>query len=453
MINNEDENNQDFFDEVEQDETPLEIPAEKRKIYFKTPQKQIKHLYADYKRGDLDVRPTFQRKYVWDVKKASRLVESILLGVPIPIVYTSELESGVEIVIDGQQRLMSLFSFMDGIFPKTSKTFKLHGLDVLKELNGLSFKELEKNVQKTIENYPMPFIIITKDSDSDVKFEIFERLNTGSVKLNDQELRNCVYRGKYNDLLTELADSPDFQFILNFPKLKDRMLDRELILRFFAFFHNTYLNYKAPMKQFLNKEMEKYNNISDKDINELKNIFKKTVDLTKSVFGDKSFRRFMAGTKKDPNGIWEVRKINKGVFDIVMWGFSQYDKNQIIPIADHIREELMWLMTHDEDFIDSTRVSTDKFENVQYRFDIWRESLKKLVGYPKTEPRNFSWGLKKQLYDTSPLCVICNQKIMVLDDSEIDHIEFYWRGGKTIPSNARLVHRFCNRQRGGKNQS
>ena len=107
-------------------------------------------------------------------------------------------------------------------------------------------------------------------------------------------------------------------------------------------------------------------------------------------------------------------------------------------------------MSHDQRFIESIRVSTDKYENVQYRFDKWRESLKNIVGYPHKEPRTFSWSLKKQLYENDPICAICNQKIQILDDAEIDHIEFYWRGGKTIPSNARLVHRFCNRHRGGR---
>ena len=440
----------ELFDEEEPDETPLEIPAERRKIYFKTPTKQIKHVYTDYKRGDLDVRPAFQRGFVWDIKKASRLIESILLGVPIPVIYTAEIEDGTEIVIDGQQRLLSIFSFLDGTFPKNNKPFKLKGLGVLKELNNKTFKELDKPIQKVIENYSLPFIIITKDSDSDVKFEIFERLNTGSVKLNDQELRNCIYRGKYNDLLKELSEDDIYQQILNSPKLKDRMLDRELILRFFAFYHNTHLKYKPPMKQFLNKDMEKFRNLSDDEARELRAVFRKTVDLVRTVFGDKAFRRFIPGDDKDPNGYWETRKLNKGLFDVIMWSFSNYEKHQIVPHADAIREELLWLMTHDQRFIDSIRVSTDSLENTQYRFDTWRESLKNIVGYPSSEPRTFKWEYKKQLYDTNPVCAICDQKIQTIDDAEVDHIDFYWRGGKTIPSNARLVHRFCNRKRGGR---
>lgn len=279
---------------------------------------------------------------------------------------------------------------------------------------------------------------------------IFERLNTGSVKLNDQELRNCIFRGNLNDLLKELSDNNDYQLILNSSRMKDRMVDQELIIRFFAFHEYTYLKYKAPMKQFLNKYAEKHRALSEKELSNLKNIFKKSVDLAKSTFGEKAFRRFTTGDKKDPNGYFETRKLNKGLFDIVMWGFSEYEKNQVMPHIDSIREELVWLMTNDESFIDTIRVSTDKYENIQYRFDTWRDSLKKILGYPKTEPRNFSQALKKKLFDNNSECKICHQNISLIDDAEVDHIEFYWRGGKTIPTNARLVHRYCNRKRGGR---
>jgi len=95
---------------------------------------------------------------------------------------------------------------------------------------------------------------------------------------------------------------------------------------------------------------------------------------------------------------------------VIMWSFSNYEKRQIVPHADAIREELLWLMTHDQRFIDSIRVSTDSLENTQYRFDTWRESLKNIVGYPSLEPRAFKWEYKKQLYDTNQVCAICGQR-------------------------------------------
>ena len=399
-------------------------------------------MFRKFQRGDLILDPEFQRRYVWDNKKASLLIESILLEVPIPVIYLAEEEDGKFTVIDGQQRLRSFFRFLNN-------EFKLRGLSVLSELNGKYFKDLDKEKQRKIEDATLRVIEIRKESHSDVKFEIFERLNVGAVKLNDQELRNCIYRGKYNDLIKELAEDRDFLFLLGLKEPHKRMYDRELVLHFLAFYNQTYLKYKPPMKQFLNREMENNRNISEEKIKELRRAFKETVSMVKSVFGDKAFRRFIPGDEKDPNGRWEIRKINIGLFEIIMFGFSRYAKNQIIPLSDVIREELLHMMTSDKEFVESISGSgTTSIAKVTTRFKKWLDALERIVGTPKTEPRTFSWELKKQLYEQNPTCAICGNRIMLIDDATIDHVEHYWRGGKTIPSNARLVHRYCNLKRG-----
>ena len=443
-------NTENYFDELpNNEESPIYISNTKRKnIHFLTPTRKIKDIYHSYKSNELDPRPPFQRGYVWDKKKASRLIESILLNVPVPPIYTSQEDDLTEIVIDGQQRLLSLFSFVDEKFPDDESKFKLTGLQVLNELNNKAFKELDKTIQRAFEGYGLQTIIITKDSDIDVKFEIFGRLNTGSVKLNDQELRNCIYRGNYNDFIKELSKDEDFQYILNSPALRERMLDGELILRFFAFYNKTYLNYKPSMKHFLNNEIHSNRDLIPKKMEELRIIFKKSVELTKTVFGERAFKRFMAGFSIDYNGKWESNKVNRGLFDVLMFGFTRYEKSQIIPVADSIREELMWLLSNNYEFINSVSgSSTDKKDSIELKFHISLESLKKIVGTNKVEPRSFSFSLKEQLYRTDNTCSICNQKIQTIDDSEIDHIDFYWEGGKTIEKNARLTHRYCNRAR------
>jgi hypothetical protein len=324
---------------------------------------------------------------------------------------------------------------------------RLSGLTILTELNGKRFKDLPKSFQDKFENATIRIIEIRKESDPDVKFEIFERLNTGAVQLNAQELRNCIYRGKYNELLKELSEEKDFQFLLGLKEPHNRMQDRELILRFFAFYHNTYLKYTPPMKRFLNKEMEKYRNLNDTEENRLRNVFRKSVRLSKTVFGEKAFHRFVPGSNEDPNGYYE-KKMNKGLFDIIMFGFTMYDENQIVPNSDSIREELLWMMAHDEDFINAISGSgTDSKDKTLTRFDKWLSALKEIVGTPKTEPRTFSLQYKKQLWESNPTCAICGQKIHIVDDAEVDHVKEYWRGGKTISSNARLTHRYCNRSR------
>jgi len=443
-------NNEDYDidEEIEDGEFPS---SPERVIHFDNLSRKIKDLHSDFISGDLDPRPGFQRGYVWDKTKASRLIESILLKVPIPPIYTAQDDDDTEVVIDGQQRLLSIFSFIDGKLPGDKKKFTLSGLKVKKDLNWYSFKDLEKSEQKTILNYSLPLITITKESDKNIRFEIFERLNTGSQPLNHQEIRNCIYRGKYNDFINKLCENDDFQFILNSESLHKRMKDVELILRFFTFQNQTYLNYKPSMKQFLNHEMESNLNMDIMKKKDAEKKFKNSVSLIKSVFGDMAFRRFVKGSKDEPNGHYEERRVNNGLYDILMFGFSQYEKSQIMKKKDIIKEELFNLMTHDNDFINSIAHQTDKKENVQIKFEKWLQCLRDIIGYSGKEPRAFSYELKQKLFKKNPICAYgkCKQEIVSINDAEVDHIEHYWRGGKTIPSNARLLHRYCNRKRGG----
>ena len=418
-----------------------DLPLLKRIIRTQASDPTIKHLCDRINKGRLITQADFQRQYVWknDAKLKSRLIESVFLEVPIPTIYTAEEEDGSEVVIDGQQRLMTFSNFLNN-------EFKLTGLEVCKELNHKSFKtlgDIDPTYQEKIENYPLRVIKILKDSDFTVRFDIFERLNRGSVKLNDQELRNCIYRGPFNDFIKTVAKDTDFQILIG-SKEQIRMQDAELVLRFITFYDRTYLKFKSPMKGFLTNFMSDYRNIDSSKVNEFKKVFRQAVNLVKTVFGEKAF--YLYSNKDSSSGKYE-NVINKGLFDVLMNGFTRYDQHQVMPHKDAIKEELFWLMTDDK-FLDViTGAGTDSTKKLEKKFDIWLNSLKTILGYPKSETRLFSWEFKKGLWGKNPVCSICKQKIEQLDDSEVDHIEFYWRGGNTIPENARLSHRFCNRSR------
>jgi 5-methylcytosine-specific restriction endonuclease McrA len=440
--------------EDQEDDSPLDVPSERRKLFIEKADRSVFELHRRFQHGDLILQPSFQRYSVWDSKKNSKLVESILLDVPIPVIYLAENSQGKFDVIDGQQRLNALFTFLNGGQLHGVRgyqwTGKLSGLTVLVELNGKLFKDLEKPLQLKFENGVIRVIEFKKESDEDVRFEVFERLNTGSVKLNDQELRNCVYRGPLNDLIKELAENPEFLKMLGREEPHPRMKDRELVLRFLALNESTHLKYTGKMKVFLNRYMERNRNISSKDQVMLRDAFHHSVALSYSVFGQEAFRRFVMGNDQNHDGEWETRKINNGLYDIVMCGWSYYAAPQIQRNSDSIREELVHLMTEDVDFIHSIEVSTDTKENIQMRFEKWLASLKAICGRPVDEPRAFTLAFKRKLWDADQTCMICGQRIHEIDDAHVDHIEHYWRGGMTIPDNARLTHRYCNLARGGR---
>jgi hypothetical protein len=437
----------EFEEPLEDELDSVETAPAKRKIYTDKGDPEIESLYGKHKRGKLVLQPDFQRHFVWDAGKSSRLVESALLDIPLPMIYLSEEDDSKEYVIDGQQRLTSFFSFIDGKHPD-GKDFKLTGLKVFDELNKKTFKELPEDQQDKIRYCTIRSITFKKESDKNIKFEIFERLNTGSVSLNDQELRNCIYRGTYNKLLNRLSQDKDFMMLIGLKGPDKRMKDVELVLRFAAFYHATYLNYKPPMKTFLNNDMERWQEISEKDALEIENAFKNTVAIIKSLFVDKeairAFKRFYRGDEKNPNGRWEPKKFNASVYDIMMYSFAGADKNKVYQNLDSIREALIDLMTSDQEFIDAIELSTSSLQAVTKRFDKWRLTLQDIIGIGGKEPRCFSYQLKEDLFNKDQTCAICDQKIQHIDDAAVDHIEQYWRGGQTIPENARLAHRYCN---------
>lgn len=435
-----------FFDEeFEEMESEL-LTNDSTKIYADQSDPEIDGLYNRWERGKLDVQPDFQRYFVWDIIKSSRLIESALLDIPLPVIYLTEELDGKIYVIDGQQRLTAFFSFLKGYFPD-NKNFKLSGLKVLKEYQGKSFKELPEDIQDKIRYCQIRTITFKKESDPNLKFEIFERLNTGSVPLNTQEIRNCIYRGKYNDLIRELAKDPDFLSLLGLKSSDQRMKDVELVLRFAAFYHSTYINYKAPMKTFFNNEMVRFQNISEYDSELLKSAFKNAVSIIKSLLGDKAFKRYYKGTDKNPDGYWEKNRFNTSLYDILMDSFARVDKNIAYANLERIKEAYITLLTTDDEFIDAIEKGTSQERRVILRFEKWRYLLSEITKDTKKLPRCFSYELKEQLYNASPICTICKNRILNIDDAAIDHIEQYWLGGQTIPENARLTHRYCNASR------
>ena len=427
---------------LEEEVAYIDVDSNKRKIFTAASDPEIESLYNKYKRGKLVVQPDFQRHYVWDSKKASRLIESALLGIPLPVIYLAEENDGKEYVIDGQQRLTSFFSYIDSAFPNGRK-FKLNGLQVFSELNGKLFKEIDEIYQDKIRYCELRAITFRKESDSELRFEIFERLNTGAVSLNDQELRNCIYRGAYNDLLKELADYSEFRELLGLKDEEPRMKDKELVLRFASFFHQTYLNYKPPVRSFLNKDMEIFRNISETDKKELEKAFKNSVMIIKSLLGDKAFKRFYPGDDVNKDGSWEQKQFNASLYDVLMYSFAKQDINTVFQNLDAIREGYIELFS-DPAFVDAILISTSSKEKVVTRFDKMRLMLQDIIGINRKEERCFTYALKQDLFNSNPRCAICGNKISDIDDAAVDHVKQYWTGGATIPENARLAHRYCN---------
>lgn len=364
------------------DENDLTAIEGLRRLVTEPRDLSIRELYTQEQEGDLHLQPEFQRFYVFDDAKASRLVESVLMSVPLPLIYLSEEQDAKFSVIDGQQRLTSFFRFL-------RNEFRLKNLTILNEFNGSYFRDLPDDTQRTIRNSSIRCIIVKRESDPDIKFEIFERLNTGSVKLNDQELRNCIYHGRFNRLLRDLASDHDWLQLLGRTQIDNRMTDREMILRFFAMYLDTN-QYKPPMKRFLNSVM-KERRITDQQAEKLRDLFRKTISMVYSVFGDKAFKRYDPGHVDRVNGSWSGdNRINMALFDTIMVSFARYEQRDIIPYADSVREALVDLMATNRDFVDAITLGTSERHRLLTRLDIWNNRLREVLNNPQAEARLFT---------------------------------------------------------------
>lgn len=308
----------------------------------------------------LSERPRFQRRYVWGDVLASRLIESILLNVPIPACYLSQNEEYELDVIDGQQRLYSIFRFVENQFP-------LSGLEVISELNGKRFFELPNKFQRQLKTHTLRCVLVTNESHPEIKFDVFERLNTNTVPLNSQELRNCIYRGSLNNLLGQLSEDPDWLGILG-RKIPDiRLRDEEVILRFFAFHIDGLDSYKTPQKHWLNEAAKAGMRYSDAKIGELSIAWKRTIN-TSLVWFDRTecFRR--------PGS----RAINKALFDLVCSSAKRVAPQAAANIAAEFRDLYADLLNDDE-FQDLISRAVDHTSRTRRRFEIWNNRFEQLI--------------------------------------------------------------------------
>jgi hypothetical protein len=165
------------------------------------------------------------------------------------------------------------------------------------------------------------------------------------------------------------------------------------------------------MRDFLNKEAERYRNISENDAQELRSAFKNACQVARSMLGTNAFKRFYRGTTENACGYWEPKKFNASLYDVLMYTFGKEDKNTLYQHLDSIREALIYLMTENSEFIDAIELSTSSIQAVTKRCDIWRLAMQDIVGIAKKDPRCFSRELKDKLFKSSQTCAICKGRI------------------------------------------
>lgn len=311
--------------------------------------------------GEIDLQPEFQRASgVWSEVKKSRLIESILLGLPLPSFYFSEdITSNKLIIIDGLQRLCSLKEFC------IDKTLVLRDLQFLTDLNGLSYDKLDRTQIRRLKSLKVTINTLRKRTPTSVKYVIFQRVNTAGEPLNKQEVRNALYLGKATMLLKNMATSSSFIRVTMGKVPTKRMADRDLVNRYLAFYLKKD-EYDGALDQFMGEVTLGYvNTLDEKQIQEIYHTFENTMDLCWVLFGDKAFRR------PDPKKEGRYLKLNKAIFEVISVSLALLTSDEQIILKrkkETFVTELDRLL-RDKQFIQSITSGTAKMPQVEYRFN------------------------------------------------------------------------------------
>ncbi|MGE5480703.1 MAG: DUF262 domain-containing protein [Chloroflexota bacterium] len=317
------------------------------------------------KRNDILI-PSFQRDYVWNLTEASKFIESLLLGLPVPGVFLAkDNENNRLLVIDGQQRLKSLLFFYEGIFnPKKddirNRVFRLK--NVQKRFENKTYKELDEEDRIKLNDSIIHATIIKQESpqeDNTSIYHVFERLNTGGRKLTPQEIRSAIYPGKLNRLIVELNEYSSWRIL--FGEKNNRLKDQEMILRFLAMI-TIWDKYSKPLREFLNRFNQTYRNPTDAQLNYYRTLFKKTIDIILSTFGQDAFK--------------PERVFNAAVFDVLMVGIAK----RIDSVIDFSKIAANYNRIYEvKEYVDSISRATSDERVIAARHKLFDEFIEKYV--------------------------------------------------------------------------
>lgn len=335
------------------------------------------------KKGRIELNPKFQRREAWDDKRKSIFIESLICGFPIPQIILAEgkTKNDPYIVIDGKQRLLSLRRFFSNDEDVDFKPLKLRGLNVLSQLNNKTYLEIINNPQigglvSQVENQPIRTIIIRNWPDEEFLYTVFLRLNTGSLPLSTQELRQALHPGGFLDFCDEYStQSEQIHKILNISKADYRMRDIELVVRFFAFKY--FIDgYQGNLKLFLDTSVNKLNQQwQDKsgEFIRVANQLDYSIELVNDIFGENSFKKYK-------NGTFDSR-FNRAIFDIMVFYFQNEGvRNLVSQKKKEVLNGFKSLSEEDPLFVSSFETSTKNINQTSYRFKTWGNKLKEILG-------------------------------------------------------------------------
>lgn len=352
---------------IEDEKILMEDPFNPQDIDIKTKTMSLDNIIKRLKEGEIDMAPDFQRQgNLWPTEKQSQLIESILIKLPLPAFYFDGSDDNKWLVVDGLQRLSAIKNFV------VDKKMALSGLEFLKKLEGFKFDDLPRAYQRQIEEAEIMAYIINPGTPEDVKFNIFKRINTGGLVLAAQEIRHALNQGVPAKFVAELANLREFKQATGWVIATDRMLDREFVTRFIAFYINSPADYKPDLDTFMSKSMGQLKYKTDEELASIKANFIEAMKLASAIFSRWAFRKIYDKTARR-------KPINKALFEI--WSvelakLSNEEKRLALTRKQEIFDGFVNLMNQDEFFSSAITSATSDKNRIKYRFSKIEELLK-----------------------------------------------------------------------------
>lgn len=361
---------------VEEEDTGAEEihePFDPAQIRIETKSMTVDLLLKRIRAGEIDLTPDFQREGgLWKLREQSRLIESLLIRIPIPAFYMDATNEEQWLVVDGLQRLTVLKRFA------IEQSLVLSQLEFLQQYQGKRFRDLPRPMQRRIEETQVITYLIQPGTPEEVKFNIFKRINTGGLPLSSQEIRHALNQGAATKLLRELAMLPEFLLATAGGIQDRRMSDREVALRFLAFAMSPYLEYKVPdLDGFLHRKMRDLNRMADAERSELRRRFARSMQLAYSIFGNDAFRKRLHAS--DPR-----KPINKALFEawsVNLDSVSDFEAKILIERKLNLRKEFIEIMNQ-RDFDAAVTQGTGDIGKVRIRFERIEKIIRKVLNDP-----------------------------------------------------------------------
>ena len=359
--------------ELEQEDpqqSATEQPFDSSKIKVRTVNVVVDQVVSRIRYGEIDLQPDFQRvRGIWDVKRKSRLIESLLLRIPIPVFYVAADHDEQWKVVDGVQRISTIYGYMEGEFPLAQMEYR-------REFDGKRYGELPRPMQRRISETQLVVNVIEPGTPPEVMFNIFRRINTGGMTLNGQEIRHALNPGLVRNYLKALAESEAFLDATDRSIKPHRMTDRECVLRFLAFYIEPWERHTTgSLENHLERAMKTINDMASEQVDAVAGAFEKAMRAATRIFGNDAFRK----RYRPDDGRHQISLALFEAWGVQLARCSPQEIDRLVAGRAEVRKRFMALLNGDTDFEKAISVSTGTPLRIRKRFTAIRDLVEEFL--------------------------------------------------------------------------